>query len=68
MTERVEPLRDTVARLTIENNLMRHLIAASDMDCLYCHLPKAQMNRCASGFPGCGRADDLMVTDMRSPV
>lgn len=65
---RVEPLRDTVMRLTVENNHMRKLLADSILPCIYCHRPAAAMNRCDHGFPGCPRADDMWVTDVRSPV
>lgn len=31
----------------------------SPLPCLYCGRAAEDMSRCASGFPGCGRADDL---------
>jgi hypothetical protein len=46
-------------RLRRENNCMRKLIADSNMDCVYCGLSRADMGKCASGFPGCARADDM---------
>jgi len=49
-------------RLRKENDIMRGLIAESNMDCIYCGLPKADMVKCPSGFPGCGRADDMLLT------
>jgi hypothetical protein len=61
--QKIEPLQQTVSRLIIENNLMRYLIAQSDMACMYCHLPKAEISRCEFGFPGCSRADDMMVVN-----
>lgn len=64
----IEPLRDTVMRLTIENNLMRKLIADSELPCVYCQLPAADMNRCEHGFPGCARADDMMAAELPSPL
>ena len=44
-----------------ENDKLRGLLAKSDLDCIYCGLPKKDMGRCYLGFPGCGRADDLML-------
>lgn len=43
-----------------ENDFMRNLLASSNLDYVYCGLSKADMVKCASGFPGCGRADDLV--------
>lgn len=48
------------AELETENIALRGYIAESDAPCLYCRLPKALMPECKSGFPGCGRMDDLM--------
>jgi hypothetical protein len=48
-------------RLRKENDTMRKLIAESDLNCMYCGLAKADMAKCELGFPGCGRADDLMT-------
>lgn len=52
-------LERTLARA--DNEVLRGIIAESDLPCLYCKLPKAEMNKCRSGFPGCGRADDLLM-------
>jgi hypothetical protein len=49
-------------RLRKENEIMRGLIADSNMECIYCGLPKAEMAKCPSGFPGCGRGDDILLT------
>jgi hypothetical protein len=49
-------------RLRKENDILRGLIADSNMECIYCGLPKAEMAKCPSGFPGCGRADDMLLT------
>ena len=46
-----------------ENDFMRLRLAESDKSCVYCALPKADMGACASGFPGCARADDLFHCD-----
>lgn len=48
-------------RLREENDRLRKFIAESDLDCMYCGLPKADMAKCELGFPGCGRADDLTI-------
>lgn len=44
-----------------ENDMLRGIIAESDLPCLYCKLAKKDILKCASGFPGCGRADDLLI-------
>lgn len=45
--------------LLAENAALRSALANSPGACVYCQLPANEMNRCASGFPGCGRADDM---------
>lgn len=45
---------------TAENTRLRAALASSKDPCLYCQLPKDEMVKCRSGFPGCARADDLM--------
>jgi len=52
---------DEIARLRKLNDLLRREVAESDLDCIYCGLPKGDMAKCELGFPGCGRADDLMI-------
>lgn len=44
-----------------ENDTLRKLLANSDAKCPYCGLAKEDMNRCSHGFPGCARADDMML-------
>lgn len=44
-----------------ENTILRGLLARSGEPCIYCELPRARMGECESGFPGCGRMDDLLV-------
>ena len=56
-----------LARFKEENDKLRGIIAKSDMDCIYCGLPKKDMGRCYLGFPGCGRADDLINGDDNGP-
>jgi hypothetical protein len=46
-----------------ENDFLRLRLAESDKDCVYCDLPKSDMGKCSSGFPGCARADDLFMCD-----
>jgi len=43
-----------------ENDTLRAIIAKGPMDCVYCGLPATDMSKCASGFPGCARADDML--------
>lgn len=45
---------------TAENTRLRAALASSKDPCVYCQLPKDEMAKCRSGFPGCARADDLM--------
>jgi len=45
---------------TSENTRLRAALATSKDPCVYCKLPKEEMAKCRSGFPGCARADDLM--------
>lgn len=42
-----------------ENTRLRAALANSKDPCVYCQLPKEEMAKCAFGFPGCGRADDM---------
>lgn len=49
-----------VSQLAKENDIMRTILAHSPLPCLYCALSASDMGRCRSGFPGCGRADDMM--------
>ena len=58
--ERAEADRDEARK---ENDFMRLRLAESDKACVYCELPRADMGACASGFPGCARADDLYHCD-----
>jgi len=43
-----------------ENDKLRALLAQGQGDCIYCNLPAVDIAKCASGFPGCGRMDDIM--------
>ena len=51
-----------------ENATLRCIIAYSDLPCLYCGLQASEMGKCAYGFPGCGRADAMLVWDLACAV
>ena len=53
-------LEHKLAEATGENTRLRAALASSKDPCAYCQLPKDEMSKCRSGFPGCARADDLM--------
>lgn len=57
---RENSLTRELAEATAENNRLRAALASSKDPCVYCQLPKDEMAKCRSGFPGCARADDLM--------
>ena len=44
-----------------ENDRLRYILAKSNEPCLYCGLAASDMAKCAGGFPGCGRMDDMLV-------
>lgn len=43
-----------------ENSQLRLVLATSNAKCAYCGLPAEEMAKCASGFPGCARGDDML--------
>lgn len=43
-----------------ENSQLRLVLATSNAQCAYCGLPAEEMAKCASGFPGCARGDDML--------
>lgn len=47
-------------KLIEENDKLRGLLAKGDKDCAYCGLKAEEIGRCASGFPGCARMDDII--------
>lgn len=49
-----------IEKLRAENDKLRALLANGSDPCIYCGLPKADMAKCEHGFPGCGRADDML--------
>ncbi len=58
-----EPLAPQIEKqldeLTEENTALRKILADSELPCVHCDLSKEDWNRCAHGFPGCARADDM---------
>jgi uncharacterized protein YukE len=48
-----------IAELEAENTHLRAALAMSQSPCTYCQLPREEMAKCRSGFPGCARADDM---------
>lgn len=61
--ETVDSYVREIERLRAENDKLRSLLANGSDPCVYCGLLKEDMNRCSHGFPGCGRADDLMLAE-----
>lgn len=55
-------LKSEIERLTRENESLRGLLGNSAKDCPYCGLPALAQAKCKSGFPGCARADDQMLS------
>lgn len=53
-------MSDELTELQAENTRLRAALAVSRDPCVYCSLPAERMAACPKGFPGCGRADDLM--------
>jgi hypothetical protein len=60
-------LRADLAKAQAEDNYLRAYIANSDGPCLYCKLHRDDWGKCASGFPGCARADDALLGSMLCP-
>ena len=52
-------LRSRVGEAEQKETHLRAALANSKDPCVYCQLPLAEMAKCKSGFPGCGRADDM---------
>lgn len=52
--------RITLEAVLKENELLRAAIANGSGACMYCQLAAAEIDKCASGFPGCARADDAV--------
>lgn len=56
---RAEQAEKELAEVRIENTRIRAALAVSKDPCIYCQLPAADIGKCAAGFPGCARADDI---------
>lgn len=54
-------LRAEVERLRAENDKLRAKLGNSPEPCAYCALPADKLLDCHMGFPGCPRADDMML-------
>lgn len=57
--DRATDLESQLAASQDENTRLRAALAVSKSPCVYCQLPKEEMAKCKSGFPGCARMDDL---------
>lgn len=55
VAQRLERERDVARR---ENDILRGVLSRAALPCVYCGLE--DMAKCASGFPGCARADDMI--------
>lgn len=53
---------EELKRLRKENDTLRALLGNSAKPCVYCGLPAEDQAKCPSGFPGCSRADDQMLS------
>jgi hypothetical protein len=51
-------IRQELGEVREENTRLRAALANSELPCVYCTLPAGEIAKCASGFPGCARADD----------
>ena len=49
----------TEAEVRAENDKLRGLLAWGTDPCIYCGQRASDMGKCASGFPGCARSDDM---------
>jgi len=61
----IDRLRADNERQAKENTTLRGVLATSALPCIYCGLDDISM--CASGFPGCGRMDDIMSVPEPAP-
>lgn len=50
-----------VERLREENDKLRAKLGNSPEPCAYCGIPADKLLECRHGFPGCPRADDMML-------
>ena len=54
-----DDLRANFERLRAGNTMLRALLPKMGAPCIHCGL--TEMAKCAHGFPGCAKADDLLV-------
>jgi hypothetical protein len=50
----------TYEELQQENDRLRVMLAKGKGDCMFCGLPAEDISKCASGFPGCARMDEML--------
>lgn len=48
-----------------ENSLLLALLAWGNDPCIHCTLQSCDMARCAKGFPGCYRSDDMALRPLK---
>lgn len=58
---KIPPNETNEQRLARENDYLRGLVIKCNIPCVHCGL--TNMGLCASGFPGCAQADDMMCAD-----
>ena len=61
LLERTNKAEAEVERLRAENDRLRAKLGNSPEPCAYCALPADKLLDCHMGFPGCPRADDMML-------
>ena len=61
LTRKNAELKKELEDQEMEFRKFRGAVARGNGDCVYCGLSKIDMDKCAHGFPGCGRADDMMT-------
>lgn len=66
--ETVESYVRNIEKLRDENDKLRAFLSWGSDPCVYCGLSKDDMAKCAHGFPGCARADDMSVSDNPWPL
>jgi hypothetical protein len=60
MRAKIEGAKALMDAANAENDTLRGLLAKGQGPCVYCQLPAEEIAKCKSGFPGCGRMDDIM--------
>lgn len=61
LMERTNKAEAEVERLREENDKLRAKLGNSPEPCAYCGIPADKLLECRHGFPGCPRADDMML-------